>query len=82
MKYLITGGAGFIGSHLAEYLTDHHQDVAILDDFSGGFLDNIPKSSDGLFRCRVYTGSITDRNFTDMVVREERPDIVIHAADG
>ena len=41
MKYLITGGAGFIGSHLAEALLAHNHQVWIIDDLSTGSIDNI-----------------------------------------
>ena len=41
MRALITGGAGFIGSHLAELLLKHGHEVAILDDLSTGRLENI-----------------------------------------
>jgi nucleoside-diphosphate-sugar epimerase len=41
MKYLITGGAGFIGSHLAEYLLAHDHSVSIIDDLSTGSIRNI-----------------------------------------
>ena len=41
MKALITGGAGFIGSHLAERLLDLGHDVAVIDDLSTGSIDNI-----------------------------------------
>ncbi|MCX6768299.1 MAG: GDP-mannose 4,6-dehydratase, partial [Candidatus Micrarchaeota archaeon] len=41
MKILVTGGAGFIGSHIAEELVNHKQDVRILDNFSAGKLKNI-----------------------------------------
>ena len=40
-KMLITGGAGFIGSHLAEHLLASGHDVAVLDDFSTGRSDNL-----------------------------------------
>jgi UDP-glucose 4-epimerase len=41
MRYLITGGAGFIGSHLAEALMDAGHEVHVLDDLSTGSIDNI-----------------------------------------
>ena len=41
MKTLITGGAGFIGSHLAEALLEAGQDVFVLDDLATGSIDNI-----------------------------------------
>ncbi len=40
-RYLITGGAGFIGSHLADALVARQDDVAILDDFSTGRRSNL-----------------------------------------
>lgn len=42
MKVLITGGAGFIGSHIAEKLQQMDAQIMILDNFSGGVLENIP----------------------------------------
>lgn len=44
MKYLITGGAGFIGSHIAEELISMGHDPVIIDDLSGGHLQNLPES--------------------------------------
>jgi UDP-glucose 4-epimerase len=43
MRVLITGGAGFIGSHLAEFLLDRGDAVAVLDDLSTGSLDNLAR---------------------------------------
>ena len=41
MKFLITGGAGFIGSHLAEELLNRNNDVTIIDNLSTGRMENI-----------------------------------------
>ena len=41
MRHLITGGAGFIGSHLAELLLSRGEHVIVLDDLSTGSIDNI-----------------------------------------
>ena len=43
MKMLVTGGAGFIGSHVAETLANEGHHVVVLDDLSGGFTENVPK---------------------------------------
>lgn len=52
-QVVVTGGAGFIGSNLAETLAEDH-DVVILDDLSSGFMKNIPPSTE------LIKGSITD----------------------
>ncbi len=41
MRYLITGGCGFIGSHLAEKLVAEGNEVTVLDDLSTGKIDNV-----------------------------------------
>ena len=38
---LVTGGAGFIGSHVTEELVNRGHQVTVLDDLSGGFVDNV-----------------------------------------
>ena len=53
---LITGGAGFIGSHVAKHCLAMGHKVIILDDLSGGFEDYIPESDNASF----ILGSITD----------------------
>ncbi|MEV6875990.1 NAD-dependent epimerase/dehydratase family protein [Amycolatopsis sp. NPDC051128] len=59
MRYLITGGAGFIGSHLTEHLLAAGDEVVVLDDLSTGTLDNL---SDVIGRpeFRFVRGSVTD----------------------
>lgn len=42
---LVTGGAGFIGSHVAKHLIDEGHQVVIIDDLSGGFIENVPRGS-------------------------------------
>jgi nucleoside-diphosphate-sugar epimerase len=55
MKFLVTGGAGFIGSHLVEHLAGEGHDVVVLDDFSTGKRDNLLN-----FRVEVVEGSVAD----------------------
>ena len=45
MKYLITGGAGFIGSHLSELIIDNGHELTIIDDLSTGRKSNLEKLS-------------------------------------
>jgi UDP-glucose 4-epimerase len=68
-KILITGGAGFIGSHLAEALLERGEEVAVLDDLSTGSLANIL----GLRtepRFKFVLGSILDAAQVDSLVRD------------
>ena len=61
MKTLITGGAGFIGSHLVEYLTSKGEQVLVLDDFTGSKEVNLNSSAKNEF-VKVVNGSILDQN--------------------
>lgn len=58
-RVLVTGGAGFIGSHLVELLLDRGRQVTVLDDLSTGSLKNLP-ASDG--RLRIVEGDLCDQN--------------------
>ncbi|MGE3340288.1 MAG: NAD-dependent epimerase/dehydratase family protein, partial [Alphaproteobacteria bacterium] len=59
MKALITGGCGFVGSHLAERLLADGHDVIVLDDLSTGSLANVAGFRDhARFRC--VTDSVTN----------------------
>jgi UDP-glucose 4-epimerase len=77
MRILITGGAGFIGSHLCEALLDAKHEVYVLDDLSTGSIDNIAhlKGRRGFH----YT---IDTVFNDSLVAEmvDRADVVFHLA--
>lgn len=57
MRYLVTGGAGFVGSHLVEHLVASGHDVAVLDDFSTGRRENLSAFRD---RIELIPGSVTD----------------------
>jgi len=74
LKSLVTGGAGFIGSHVARRLLILGHEVIVLDDLSGGFTDNLPE---GVSFCK---GSITDSELVDRLFREYRFDYVYHLA--
>lgn len=75
MRYLITGGAGFIGSHLVERLTTDGAEVVVLDDFSTGRRDNIAPMLD---RIKLIEGTILDAQLCARAVRGA--DYVLHQA--
>lgn len=69
MKYLVTGGAGFIGSHLCESLLASGHDVTILDDFSTGRYENIAHlESTG--KLKVVCGDVKDSALVVECVRD------------
>jgi UDP-glucose 4-epimerase len=55
MKYLVTGGCGFIGSHLTDALVAAGHHVRVLDDLSTGHLENLPQAAE------LIRGSVADR---------------------
>ena len=71
-KILVTGGAGFMGSHLAEALVKEGHEVIVMDDLSGGYVDNVPKGA------KFVRASITNRAACEGVM--EGVDIVYHLA--
>lgn len=73
MKIMVTGGAGFIGSHVADLLTDAGHHVTIIDDLSSGKLENIPSNAS------FHQTGITDPSI-EKVFNNEKPEIVIHHA--
>ena len=71
-RVLVTGGAGFIGSHLVDYLIKKGYEVTVLDDLSGGLALNVnPKA-------KLITGSITDKYLVEEVMKGQ--EIVYHLA--
>ncbi len=77
MRYLVTGGSGFIGSHLVEALIARGDRVLVLDDHSTGSVDNLAKLA-GNSRFALLHGSVCD----ELVVDEccQQVDRVVHLA--
>lgn len=71
---LVTGGAGFIGSHVASHLVAAGSEVVVLDDLSGGFPDNVPPGA--IFE----QGSVADDTFIDDLFDRYDFDHVFHLA--
>lgn len=77
MKILITGGAGFVGSHLTDRLIGRGDEVLVIDNYATGRRDNLPDSANGL---RVIEGDIADRDLVERSFDGFGPDVVVHAA--
>ena len=77
MKVLITGGAGFIGSHLADELIKAGDNVTVLDDLSTGRFENI-EHLDGKKGFNFVEGTILNEDLVDKLV--EKIDVVYHLA--
>ena len=73
-KILVTGGAGFIGSHVATELFGRGHQVTVLDDLSGGFLDNLVEG------ITVIQGSITDVALVNSLFEQTQFEYVYHLA--
>lgn len=75
--WLVTGGAGFIGSHIAKTLLAHNQSVRILDDLSSGFEKNL-KTAQSIDNLTFIKGDIRDAQ--DCVKAIEGAEIILHHA--
>ena len=73
-QVLVTGAAGFIGSHVAAHLLAQGHQVIGLDDLSGGFRDHVPAG------VKLIEGSITDTELVKQVFAEHKFDYVFHLA--
>jgi UDP-glucose 4-epimerase len=69
---MLTGGAGFIGSHVAEHLLGHGHEVAIVDDLSTGKRENVPEGT------RFYEADI--RSGCAEVFKAFGPEALLHQA--
>jgi UDP-glucose 4-epimerase len=74
MSVLVTGAAGFIGSHVAQSLLERGEEVLALDDLSGGDRRNVPVGA--IFQ----EGSVVDAGLLARLFRERRVDAVFHLA--
>jgi UDP-glucose 4-epimerase len=80
MRVLITGGAGFIGSHLAETYLDNGDEVYIIDDLSTGSLDNIAHLKNGAYSKRLFVHIDTIMNRDIMMELVGTCDVIHHLA--
>jgi UDP-glucose 4-epimerase len=71
---LVTGGAGFLGSHVADELLSMGHRVVVLDDLSGGARANVPAGAE------FVQGSVVDHNLVDRLFAQYRYDSVFHLA--
>jgi UDP-glucose 4-epimerase len=76
VKVLITGGGGFIGSHLADRLLAEDHEVLVIDNYATGRRDNL-EERDGLI---IVEDSIEDADVVSDTFRRFGPDFVVHAA--
>jgi UDP-glucose 4-epimerase len=74
MRILVTGGAGFIGSHVAEAALERGHEVLVIDDLSGGKRANVPSAA------RFVQLDIRDGKKLSEVVGDFRPDVITHQA--
>ncbi|MCC3766785.1 UDP-glucose 4-epimerase GalE [Streptomyces sp. UNOC14_S4] len=74
MTWLITGGAGYIGGHVARAMTDAGERVAVLDDLSAGTAERLPEG------CVLVRGSVLDRELLDRTFAELGITGVVHLA--
>ena len=74
MRILVTGGAGFIGSNVADRFVELGHEVAVFDDLSSGFREFVPA------RAKFFQGDLADASAVDRVVAEFQPEIVDHHA--
>ena len=74
MAVLVTGGAGYIGSHMVWELLDHGEDVIVIDNLSTGFDWAVP---DGV---KLIIGDIADQDLVETIISQEKIEAIIHFA--
>lgn len=76
MKVLITGGSGFIGSHLTDRVLARGDEVLVIDNFATGRRDNLTPHTN----LKIVEGTISDGALVRKVFEDFKPDLVVHAA--
>src|SRR5262245_58625906 len=76
MRVLITGGCGFIGSHVAERLVAKGVETLVVDNYETGRRDNLTAGD----RLSIVEGSISDAALMRQVFDDFKPEVVLHAA--
>ena len=74
MSILVTGGAGYIGSHMVLALADQGEDVVVLDNLSTGFAWAVDP------RARLITGDIGDQELVAQVIKDHAVEAIVHFA--
>lgn len=74
MTILVTGGAGYIGSHMVVELIDQGRDVVVLDDLSTGFREAVPAPA------KLVVGNIGDQDLVGAVIKKYNIDAIVHFA--
>ena len=74
MRVIVTGGAGFIGSHVADALLARGHEVCVVDDLSSGRRSNVPDAA------RFDELDIRDASAVERCVSDFRPEVICHQA--
>src|SRR5262245_21317213 len=74
MTVMITGGAGYIGSHTVHEFFDADEDVIVLDDLSTGFATSLPHAA------KLVTGNVGDQSLVASLIRAHNVEAIIHFA--
>jgi len=73
MKILVTGGAGFIGSHIVDKLIENNHKVIVIDNLSSGLKEQVNQSA------KLFEIDIRDKGLDD-IITAEKPEIIFHLA--
>lgn len=80
MKILVTGGAGFIGSHTLDALRVRGDETALLDDFNDFYDPEIKRAAAAATGARIFEADLRDRTAVRAALRAFEPDAIIHLA--